>query len=136
MLLSDMKLKQLCIENGWFDCGTNRQYEKLFYANEKGFTIEEIATIIWLCSDEEKHTRENIIAALQEATETIEEIRIQYAAAFLLMCTRALFEDDSIPISDELKPLKEKYRRFKAEAEKEEEQNDYQTNEKCCCCQQ
>lgn len=134
MLLSDMKLKQLCIENGWFTCGTNHQYEKLFYANEKGFSIEEIAAIIWLCSDEEKHTRENIIAALQEATETIEEIRIQHAAAFLAMCTRGLFEYDSIPIPEELKPLKEKYRRLKAE--KEGKQNDYQANEKCFRCVQ
>lgn len=134
MLLSDMKLKQLCIENGWFDCGTNQQYEKLFYANEKGFSIEEIAAIIWLCSDEEKHTRENIIAALQEATETIEEIRIQHAAAFLAMCTRGLFEYDSIPIPEELKPLKEKYRRLKAE--KEGKPDDYQANEKCFRCVQ
>lgn len=134
MLLSDMKLKQLCIENGWFTCGTNHQYEKLFYANEKGFSIEEIAAIIWLCSDEEKHTRENIIAALQEATETIEEIRIQHAAAFLLMCTRGLFEDDSIPIPEELKPLKEKYRRLKAE--KEGKPDDYQAHEKCFRCVQ
>lgn len=134
MLLSDMKLKQLCIENGWFDCGTNQQYEKLFYANEKGFSIEEIAAIIWLCSDEEKYTRENIITMLQEATETIEEIRIQYAAAFLLMCTRGLFEYDSIPIPEELKPLKEKYRRLKAE--KEGKPDDYQANEKCFRCVQ
>lgn len=134
MLITNEKLRQLCIENDWFTYGTNYQYEKLFYANEKGFSIEEIATIIWLCSDEEKYTRENIITMLQEATETIEEIRIQYAAAFLLMCTRGLFEDDSIPIPDELKPLKEKYRRLKAE--KEGKQNDYQTNEKCFRCVQ
>lgn len=46
-------LRKLCIKNGWFKCGSNKQYEKLFRANEFGFSIEEIATIIWLCSDDE-----------------------------------------------------------------------------------
>ena len=46
-------LRTLCIKNGWFKCGSNKQYEKLFRANELDFSIEEIATIIWLCSDEE-----------------------------------------------------------------------------------
>ena len=46
-------LRTLCIKNGWFKCGSNRQYEKLFRANELDFSIEEIATIIWLCSDDE-----------------------------------------------------------------------------------
>ena len=46
-------LRSLCIKNNWFTCGTNRQYDKLFYANENGCPIEEIATIIWLCSDED-----------------------------------------------------------------------------------
>ena len=47
------ELRQLCIDNNWFTCGTIEQYEKLFYANEHGCPIEEIATIIWLCSDED-----------------------------------------------------------------------------------
>ena len=46
-------LRTLCIKYGWFKCGSNKQYEKLFRANELDFSIEEIATIIWLCSDEE-----------------------------------------------------------------------------------
>ena len=46
------ELRTLCIENNWFTCGTASQYEKLFYANEMGCPIEEIATIIWLCSDD------------------------------------------------------------------------------------
>ena len=44
-------LRSLCIKNNWFTCGSNQQYEKLFYANEHDFSIEEITTIIWLCSD-------------------------------------------------------------------------------------
>ena len=49
---TNWELRQLCIDNDWFTCGTCEQYEKLFYANENGCPIEEIATIIWLCSDE------------------------------------------------------------------------------------
>lgn len=47
------RLRDLCIDNNWFTCGSIGQYEKLFYANENGCPIEEIATIIWVCSDEE-----------------------------------------------------------------------------------
>lgn len=47
------ELRILCIRNNWFTCGSNRQYDKLFYANENGCPIEEIATIIWLCSDDD-----------------------------------------------------------------------------------
>lgn len=49
---SPEELRQLCIKNNWFSCGTNKQYEKLFIANEECAPIEEIATIIWLCSDD------------------------------------------------------------------------------------
>lgn len=45
-------LRQLCIKNNWFTCGDCEQYEKMFYANENGFSIEDIATIIWLCSND------------------------------------------------------------------------------------
>ena len=48
---SPEELRQLCIKNNWFTSGTNKQYEKLFIANEECATIKEIATIIWLCSD-------------------------------------------------------------------------------------
>lgn len=33
-------LRQLCIKNNWFTCGSNEQYEKLFYANENGCPIK------------------------------------------------------------------------------------------------
>ena len=60
------KLRSLCIKNNWFTCGTNRQYDKLFYANAMGCPLEEIATIIWLCSDEECR-RMDVIDILIEA---------------------------------------------------------------------
>lgn len=61
-----MELRSLCIEKDYFTCGSNRQYDKLFYANEMGAPIEEIATIIWLCSDDDKHCRRDILETLIE----------------------------------------------------------------------
>lgn len=52
------ELRIMCIKNHWFTCGTNKQYEKLFYANKYGASIEEIATIIWLCSDDDCRRRD------------------------------------------------------------------------------
>lgn len=60
------ELRSLCIQNDWFTCGTISQYDKLFYANENGYPIEEIATIIWLCSDEECR-RADILEILEKA---------------------------------------------------------------------
>ena len=59
-------LRALCIKHDWFTCGTNEQYDKLFYANSHGCPMEEIATIIWLCSDDE-HCRRDILATLKAA---------------------------------------------------------------------
>lgn len=64
MLITNEKLRQLCIENDWFTYGTNYQYEKLFYANEMGCPIDEMASMIWLCSDGEKLTRDDILTEL------------------------------------------------------------------------
>lgn len=47
------ELYSMCCKNGWFKKGTNSQYEKLFYANEGNMTIEEMALIIWLCSEDD-----------------------------------------------------------------------------------
>ena len=46
------ELRSLCIRKDWFTCGTTEQYDKLFYANENGGTLKEIATIIWVCSND------------------------------------------------------------------------------------
>ena len=58
-------LRNLCIKNNWFTEGSNKQYEKLFYANEHRCPIEEIATIIWLCSDNE-WSRRDILFELKD----------------------------------------------------------------------
>lgn len=57
------ELRRLCIKHNWFTCGSIDQYDKLFYANENGCPIEEIATIIWICSNE-KHCRRDILSCL------------------------------------------------------------------------
>lgn len=45
-------LYALCVRQNWFTCGTNEQYDKMFRANKEGAPIEEIAAIIWVCSDD------------------------------------------------------------------------------------
>ncbi len=52
------QLRTLCISKNWFTNGSNSQYEKLFYANENGCPLDEIATIIWLCTDCEEYINE------------------------------------------------------------------------------
>ena len=58
------ELRRLCNQQGWFADGTFKQYEKLLYANEHGYPLSEIATIIWLCSDEKEDCRRDIIPYL------------------------------------------------------------------------
>ena len=44
--------------------------------------IEEIATVIWLCSDDEQHCRRDILAELEKVRdEYIESIAEEYIAA-------------------------------------------------------
>ena len=52
MIIPNDDLRMFCIENDYFTCGTNRQYEKLFQANRTGASISDISLIIWLCSDD------------------------------------------------------------------------------------
>lgn len=51
-LVSNMFLRGLCIRENWFTCGTCEQYDKLFELNRNGATLEELALVIWLCSDD------------------------------------------------------------------------------------
>ncbi len=51
-LVSTQFLRDLCIKNNWFTCGTCEQYEKLFELNRNGCTLDNLALVIWLCSDE------------------------------------------------------------------------------------
>lgn len=58
------RLRELCVSHNWFTRGNSKHYKKLFYANEHGCPIEEIATIIWLCSSDE-WCRRDILSTLQ-----------------------------------------------------------------------
>ena len=55
----------LCNEHQWYTCGSNNQYDKLFVMIEEKAPIEEVATVIWLCSDD-KWCRRDIISVLNE----------------------------------------------------------------------
>lgn len=57
------ELRKLCIDNNWFTCGSIRQYEKLFDRDREGASLDELTTIIWICSDE-THTKQSIYMAL------------------------------------------------------------------------
>ena len=49
--LESYELRELCIKNNWFTCGTVQQYEKFFDRNKEGASIAELSIIIWTCSD-------------------------------------------------------------------------------------
>ena len=49
--MSPTKLRSLCIKNNWFTYGCNEQYGRLFDRAREGANIEELATIIWICSE-------------------------------------------------------------------------------------
>lgn len=49
--LKSYELRELCIKNDWFTCGTVEQYEKLFDRNKEGASIAELSIIIWVCSN-------------------------------------------------------------------------------------
>lgn len=51
--ISNEELRKICIENGWFDNGTNSQYDKLFMANDQGASTYELSIMIWICTDDE-----------------------------------------------------------------------------------
>ena len=46
-------VRQYCIANDLFTCGCNRQYEAMFNMCDMQRPIHDIATVIWICSDEE-----------------------------------------------------------------------------------
>lgn len=71
MNITNERLRNLCIKHQWFTEGSSRQYEKLFYANSHGAPLEEIVTLIWLCSDTEKWCRRDIKSKLASDTDPI-----------------------------------------------------------------
>ena len=51
-------VRQYCISNGLFTAGRVGQYERMFAALETQLPLHDVATIIWICSDTEKHADE------------------------------------------------------------------------------
>lgn len=46
------KLRELCVKKNWFTAGSNEQYEKLFQRQREGASLEELAIIVWVCSED------------------------------------------------------------------------------------
>lgn len=76
MNITNERLRNLCIKHQWFTEGSSRQYDKLFYANSHGAPLEEIVTLIWLCSDTEKWCRRDIKSKLTSDTDIIIEYTV------------------------------------------------------------
>ena len=66
MVIPNEVLYCLCNKHQWFTCGTIRQYDKLFEANRLGMDFNGLATIIWVCSDE-NWSRSEILKELENA---------------------------------------------------------------------
>lgn len=64
-------LRALRIKNKWFTHGSNYQFDRLVELAENGGSIDELAAIIWACSDDATGTLEQIKYALY-AYETAE----------------------------------------------------------------
>lgn len=65
--LNFYNVNELCNKYRWFTQGTTEQYNKMFRMVEEKAPIEEVATVIWLCTDEDKWCRRDILAELKEA---------------------------------------------------------------------
>ncbi len=63
-------LKEKCIIHHWFESGSVHQYNKLFQRNDEGASLEELATIIWICSN--GHKREDILHELNSLKDNAE----------------------------------------------------------------
>lgn len=71
--ISNEDLRNLCIQNGWFEGGTEEQYEKLFEANTSSASDEKLSIMIYLCSDT---SQEEILKILRnyKIMQTVEKI--------------------------------------------------------------
>ena len=64
-------VRSYCIINNLFTCGTNTQYERMFDLLKNWFPLHDIATIIWVCSDTDKHAADieaDLIALAEDHT--------------------------------------------------------------------
>lgn len=61
-------MHELCNRYQWFTAGTCRQYSKLFDMVRAGFSNEQLAAVITLCSDGENARYKFILDELYAAT--------------------------------------------------------------------
>lgn len=47
------EVQSLCIKYRWFTNGDNGQFERLYNMIHDGANLDEVALVIWICSDEE-----------------------------------------------------------------------------------
>lgn len=67
------EIRDLCVRNGWFTCGTEESYEKLFKLCEENACFSDIALAIWLCTpDSDRNSITNRIYG-ESASKDIEE---------------------------------------------------------------
>lgn len=62
---------KLCSKHWWFTQGTTEQYCKMSRMVEEKAPIEEIAAVIWLCSDVSKWSKEEILTELQTVAKKV-----------------------------------------------------------------
>lgn len=49
--ISEENLRELCLSNNWFSDCTSSQFDKLLQANAQRRSADELAAIIWVCSN-------------------------------------------------------------------------------------
>lgn len=57
-MLTSQKVIDYCIDNKLFTHGDTDQYKRVLELAEKSFPLHDIATMIWICSDTDKHATE------------------------------------------------------------------------------
>ena len=50
-MIDSENMYRLCNQHKWFTAGSNEQYEKLFQLVDDGATPDQLALVIWVCSD-------------------------------------------------------------------------------------
>ena len=56
--MTAQKVIDYCIDNKLFTHGDNGQYRRVLELAGNGFPLHDIATMIWICSETDKHATE------------------------------------------------------------------------------
>ena len=93
-------LGNLCVKKEWFTHGSHRQYDNMLRMNEQLAPIEEIATLIWLCSDNEEWCKQDIITELKLAKKdyltSLDEQKTQGRKGYKMQRINMAFTPDNI----------------------------------------